>query len=76
MEVRRHSFKNHYLQLIKNERGRDFLANLPAIAFWELARFGFALLRDRAVLAVEAKAPVHDISPTVRNRTVSSKTSS
>lgn len=48
--VRRHSFKNHYLQMIKNERLGDFLINLPMIAFWEVARLGFALTRDRAVL--------------------------
>ena len=51
VSIRRHSFKNHYLQMIKNERGRDFLANLPAIAVWEVLRLGFALLRDRALLA-------------------------
>jgi GT2 family glycosyltransferase len=48
--VRRHSFKNHYLQIIKNERPGDFWINLPVIAFWELVRLGFALLRDPAVL--------------------------
>ena len=48
--VRRHSFKNHYLQMIKNERGRDFLKWLPVIATWEIARFGYALIFDRAVL--------------------------
>lgn len=49
--IRRHSFKNHYLQMLKNERVGDFLINLPAIAVWEVARLGFAVLRDRAVLA-------------------------
>jgi GT2 family glycosyltransferase len=49
--VRRHSFKNHYLQMIKNERVGDFLINLPAIAFWEVGRLGFAVLRDRAMLS-------------------------
>jgi GT2 family glycosyltransferase len=49
--VRRHSFKNHYLQMIKNERVGDFLINLPAIAFWEIGRLGFAVLRDRAMLS-------------------------
>jgi GT2 family glycosyltransferase len=48
--IRRHSFKNHYLQLIKNERPRDFVTNLPVIALWELMRFGYALLRDRTLL--------------------------
>jgi GT2 family glycosyltransferase len=48
--TRRHSFKNHYLEMIKNERPRDFLLNLPAIALWEVLRLGFALLHDRSVL--------------------------
>ncbi len=48
--LRRHSFKNHYLQLVKNERALDLLRNLPALLGWELLRLGFALLRDPAVL--------------------------
>ncbi len=50
-QVRRHSFKNHYLQMIKNETGRDFLINLPVLMIWEIARFGFAFLRDPAILS-------------------------
>ena len=50
-EVRRHSFKNHYLQLIKNEQAGDFWRNLPWLATWEVARLGFALLRDREILS-------------------------
>lgn len=48
--IRRHSFKNHYLQIIKNDRVSALLRDLPAILTWELLRLGFALLRDRAVL--------------------------
>ncbi len=48
--VRRHSFKNHYLQLIKNEQSRDFWRNLPVIATWEVLRLGFAILRDPSIL--------------------------
>jgi GT2 family glycosyltransferase len=48
--VRRHSFKNHYLQILKNERGGDLLRNLPVLVGWEVLRLGYALLRDRAVL--------------------------
>lgn len=48
--VRRHSFKNHYLEIIKNERPRDLLRNLPVLVAWEILRLGFALARDRAVL--------------------------
>ena len=50
VEVRRHSFKNHYLQIIKNERARDFALNLPILLGWEVLRLGFALLRDPAML--------------------------
>lgn len=48
--VRRHSFKNHYLQIIKNERPADFVMNLPVVLCWEVIRLGFALVRDPAVL--------------------------
>jgi len=54
--VRRHSFKNHYLQIIKNERAIDFLRNLPWIAAWEVARLGFAIAFDRAILPAYAAA--------------------
>ncbi len=48
--LRRHSFKNHYLQMVKNERALDFWTHFPVTACWEVARLGFALCRDRAVL--------------------------
>ena len=48
--IRQHSFKNHYLQIIKNERPRDFLLNLPVLLLWELLRLGYAVLRDPGVL--------------------------
>ena len=44
--VRRHSFKNHYLQLVKNETWGGLLVDLPWIAGWEILRLGFVLLRD------------------------------
>lgn len=46
-EIRRHSFKNRYLEMIKNERSHEFLRDLPAILIWEGVRFGHALFRDR-----------------------------
>jgi GT2 family glycosyltransferase len=52
--VRRHSFKNRYLEMLKNERARDFLLALPAILWQELVRFGGALLVDRARLPAYA----------------------
>jgi len=48
--VRRHSFKNHYLQILKNERFPGALASLPAVLGWEVLRLAHALLRDPAVL--------------------------
>ena len=48
--VRRHSFKNHYLQLIKNAPAREFIRDFPVIMSWEFLRLGFAVLRDRPVL--------------------------
>jgi len=54
--VRRHSFKNHYLQLIRNESLGGFLVRLPVLASWEALRLGYALLRDRAVLGAYGDA--------------------
>lgn len=48
--IRRHSFKNHALQMIKNDRLGEFLRDLPLILGWELTRLLFVLLRDPAVL--------------------------
>ena len=48
--IRRHSFKNHSLQMIKNDRLSEWLRDLPVILGWELVRLSFAVLRDRAVL--------------------------
>lgn len=48
--VRRHSWKNHYLLMIRNDRVIDIVRALPWIAAWEGARVGHALLRDPRVL--------------------------
>lgn len=50
VEIRRHSFKNHYLQVVKNETVRGGLLNLPWLLGWEVLRLGFAILRDRPML--------------------------
>ena len=55
-EIRRHSFKNHYLQMIKNESFSSFVLLLPVFLFWELLRFGFAALLDRTVLPAYGQA--------------------
>ena len=66
VEIRRHSFKNHYLQLVKNESLADFLRNLPWLAGWELLRLGFVLVRDRGLLAGYRDA--YRAFPTARRR--------
>ena len=48
--ARRHSWKNHYLLMIRNDRVGDIVRALPHIAAWEVARLGHALLRDPRVL--------------------------
>jgi len=47
--ARRHSWKNHYLLLAKNDRLSHLVLHLPWVLGWELARQGYALLHDRAV---------------------------
>ena len=49
LEARLHSFKNHYLLLLKNEHVSNLLRSLPAVLGWELLRQGHALLRDRSL---------------------------
>jgi GT2 family glycosyltransferase len=48
--IRRHSFKNRYLELIKNEHPLAFLRDLPFILPVEAARLAFALVFERAML--------------------------
>jgi GT2 family glycosyltransferase len=54
--IRRHSFKNHYLQMVKNQTTRGFIANLPWLVTWEVLRLGFVLVRDRAMLGAYGEA--------------------
>ena len=54
--IRRHSFKNHYLQLVKNETVTGALKNLPWLLGWEVLRLGFVLLRDRAMIRAYREA--------------------
>ena len=58
-EIRRHSFKNHYLQLVKNETLRGFIVNAPWLISWEVLRLGFVLLRDRKMLGAYREAVGH-----------------
>jgi GT2 family glycosyltransferase len=56
ISIRRHSFKNHYLQLVKNQSRVGFIANSPWLVTWEALRFGFVLLRDRPMLSAYREA--------------------
>jgi GT2 family glycosyltransferase len=56
IETRRHSFKNHYLQLVKNETAGGWVRNLPWLVTWEFLRLGFVLLRDRPMGAAYREA--------------------
>jgi len=55
-KIRRHSFKNRYLEMIKNERPLSFLRDLPFILPMEVARFGFALVSDRTLIGAYREA--------------------
>lgn len=54
--IRQHSFKNRYLELIKNESLPAFLLDLPFILPFEVARFGLACTTDRALLPAYREA--------------------
>lgn len=54
--IRRHSFKNRYLELIKNESPLALLRDLPFVLPVELARLGFAVFGDRALLGAYREA--------------------
>lgn len=56
ISTRRHSFKNHYLQLVKNETLGHGLRNLPWLLGWEILRFGFVMLWDRPMLGAYVEA--------------------
>lgn len=47
--ARRHSWKNHYLLMIKNDRLGDLLRALPFVLGWELVRHAYALVREPGV---------------------------
>ncbi len=53
--ARRHSWKNHYLLMLKNDRVGDLLRSLPHVLAWEVGRLGFAVLRDPALLGTFAR---------------------
>ena len=48
---RRLQFRNRYLMWAKNETGAGLWRDLPRIAAYEVAAFGYVLLRERHLLA-------------------------
>jgi GT2 family glycosyltransferase len=54
--IRRHAFKNRYLEMVKNERPMAFIRDLPAIAGWELVRLSYSVIRDRTLLRAYREA--------------------
>jgi GT2 family glycosyltransferase len=48
--IRRHSFKNHYLQVMKNETLGQLVLNLPWLAVWEVLRLAHVVFRERDLL--------------------------
>ena len=48
--ARRHSWKNHYLLILRNDTAPDLLRAAPFLAGWALLRLGHALLRDPRLL--------------------------
>lgn len=54
--IRRHSFKNRYLELIKNESPLALIRDLPFVLPVELARLGFAVFGDRTLLGAYGEA--------------------
>jgi hypothetical protein len=67
LAARRHSWKNHYLLMIHNDRLSDIVRSLPFVAVWEAARLGHAVLRDPRVLIAYVDL-VRAIPPALRVR--------
>lgn len=56
ISTRRHSFKNHYLQFVKNATLRQGLRNIVWLIGWEILRFGSVMLKDRPMLGAYVEA--------------------
>ena len=61
---RRIQFRNRYLMMVKNDRLQDVKGDLLSIAGYELAAFGYALLRERHLLG--GYAELRRLLPTAR----------
>lgn len=66
LSVRRHSWLNHYLLILKNDDPENLLRAAPSIAWWEILRQGHAALRDQALYPTYRTLWEH--LPTVRRQ--------
>ena len=67
LAARLHSFRNHYLLLLKNDAPMDALLAMPWVVGWEVLRQGHALLRDRTLYRVYPGL-AHDLPDVLRRR--------
>jgi GT2 family glycosyltransferase len=67
LPARCHSWKNHYLLMIRNDRVSDLIRSFPFVAAWEVVRIGHALLRDPRVLGAYVDL-AREIRPALRAR--------
>jgi hypothetical protein len=63
---RRIQFRNRYLMMVKNDTARDIRSDLPRIAAYEFAAFGYALVRERHLL--EGYGELRQLLPTARRQ--------
>lgn len=49
--IRRESYKNHLMNIYKNEYGQNFILDFPFIVWYELKKFIWFLVFDRGVLS-------------------------
>jgi GT2 family glycosyltransferase len=61
---RRVQFRNRYLMIVKNDTFRDVRSDLLRIAGYEIAAFGYALVRERHLLS--AYSDLRSLLPTAR----------
>jgi hypothetical protein len=53
---RRMQFRNRYLMMVKNDTGRELVRDLARLAAYETLALGYALVRERHLLAGYADA--------------------
>jgi GT2 family glycosyltransferase len=63
---RRLQFRNRYLMMVKNDTAQDIRSDLPRIAAYEVAAFGYALLRERHLL--KGYGELRQLLPTARRQ--------